>query len=225
MVSACRHRHPSEPAKLPPTLAPAYTAYLSGLLLAFIGHRRILDLLRDDGARYAELLSAAGVPVELYNAPTLMHGFVHFALVVPRRRRRDQPRSGGVGRPRCTGGMIRAVRCSTRGTSAAVGGLAGAQSRHGRRDLAAAAEQERTRGAGMSYGEAVEIALCFGWIDSLARGHDDVSRIQRFSPRKPKSGWSKSNVERVQRLVAAGRMREPGQRQIDAAKLDGRWPS
>jgi uncharacterized protein YdeI (YjbR/CyaY-like superfamily) len=77
----------------------------------------------------------------------------------------------------------------------------------------------------LSYGEAVEIALCFGWIDSLARGHDELSRIQRFSPRKPKSGWSKSNVERVQRLVAAGRMREPGQRQIDAAKLDGRWPS
>jgi uncharacterized protein YdeI (YjbR/CyaY-like superfamily) len=76
----------------------------------------------------------------------------------------------------------------------------------------------------LSYAEAVEIALCFGWIDSLARGHDDVSRIQRFSPRKPKSAWSKSNVERVQRLVAEGRMREPGQRQIDAAKADGRWP-
>jgi uncharacterized protein YdeI (YjbR/CyaY-like superfamily) len=77
----------------------------------------------------------------------------------------------------------------------------------------------------LSYAEAVEIALCFGWIDSLARGHDDVSRIQRFSPRKSKSAWSKSNVERVQRLLTAGRMREPGQRQIDAAKLDGRWPS
>jgi uncharacterized protein YdeI (YjbR/CyaY-like superfamily) len=76
----------------------------------------------------------------------------------------------------------------------------------------------------LTYAEAVEIALCFGWIDSLARGHDDVSRIQRFSPRKPKSAWSKSNVERVQRLSAAGRMREPGQRQIDAAKADGRWP-
>ena len=49
----------------------------------------------------------------------------------------------------------------------------------------------------VSYGEAVEIALCFGWIDSLARGHDEVSPIQRFSPRKPKSAWSKSNVERV----------------------------
>ena len=76
----------------------------------------------------------------------------------------------------------------------------------------------------LAYAEAVEIALCFGWIDSLARGYDDVSRIQRFSPRKPKSAWSKSNVERVQRLAATGRMRESGQRQIDAAKADGRWP-
>ena len=77
----------------------------------------------------------------------------------------------------------------------------------------------------MSYGEAVEIALCFGWIDSLARGDDDISRIQRFSPRKSRSAWSQSNVERVQRLIDAGRMREPGQRQIDAAKADGRWPT
>jgi uncharacterized protein YdeI (YjbR/CyaY-like superfamily) len=79
--------------------------------------------------------------------------------------------------------------------------------------------------AGMSYGEAVEIALCCGWIDSLARGFDDVSRIQRFSPRKPRSAWSTSNVERVQRLIDAGRMREAGQREIDAAKADGRWPT
>ncbi|MDT7755204.1 MAG: hypothetical protein QOH27_1102 [Mycobacterium sp.] len=77
----------------------------------------------------------------------------------------------------------------------------------------------------VSYGEAVEIALCFGWIDSLARGHDEVSRIQRFSPRKAKSAWSKSNVERVQRLLDAGRMRTPGLRQIDAARADGRWPT
>jgi uncharacterized protein YdeI (YjbR/CyaY-like superfamily) len=79
--------------------------------------------------------------------------------------------------------------------------------------------------AGMSYGEAVEIALCFGWIDSLARGHDDVSRIQRFSPRRPRSAWSKSNVERVQRLIDAGRMRQAGRREVDAAKADGRWPT
>jgi len=77
----------------------------------------------------------------------------------------------------------------------------------------------------VSYGEAVEIALCFGWIDSLARGHDEVSRIQRFSPRKAKSAWSKSNVERVQRLLDEGRMRTPGLRQIEVAKADGRWPT
>ena len=77
---------------------------------------------------------------------------------------------------------------------------------------------------GMSYGEAVEIALCFGWIDSIARKHDDVSRIQRFSPRKPRSPWSASNVERVQRLLDAGRMREAGLREVEAAKADGRWP-
>jgi uncharacterized protein YdeI (YjbR/CyaY-like superfamily) len=77
----------------------------------------------------------------------------------------------------------------------------------------------------LTYGDAVEAALCFGWIDSLARGHDDVSRIQRFSPRKARSGWSKSNVERVQRLLADGRMRPAGQREIDAAVADGRWPT
>ncbi len=73
----------SEPAKLPPTLAPANTADLSGLPPAFIGTAEY-DPLRDDGARYAELLSAAGVPVELYNAPTLVHGFIRLrAAVVP----------------------------------------------------------------------------------------------------------------------------------------------
>jgi acetyl esterase/lipase len=72
----------SEPAKLPPTLAPANTADLSGLPPAFIGTAEY-DPLRDDGARYAELLSAAGVPADLYSAPTLVHGFVNFALVVP----------------------------------------------------------------------------------------------------------------------------------------------
>jgi acetyl esterase len=72
----------SEPAKLPATLAPANTPDLSGLPPAFIGTAQY-DPIRDDGGRYAELLSAAGVPVELYNAPTLVHGFVSFALVVP----------------------------------------------------------------------------------------------------------------------------------------------
>ncbi len=65
---------------------------------------------------------------------------------------------------------------------------------------------------------------CFGWIDSLSRGYDDISRIQRFSPRRPGSAWSKLNVERVQRLIESGRMRDECLRHIDAAKADGRWP-
>ena len=79
----CRPRStcPSRPS-CRPTLAPANAADLSGLPPAFIGTAEY-DPLRDDGARYAELLSAAGVPVELYNAPTLVHGYVSFALVVP----------------------------------------------------------------------------------------------------------------------------------------------
>ena len=78
--------------------------------------------------------------------------------------------------------------------------------------------------SGIPYAEAVEAALCFGWIDSMARSLDDISRIQRFSPRRPRSPWSASNVERVQRLSAEGRMRPAGQREVDAAKSDGRWP-
>jgi uncharacterized protein YdeI (YjbR/CyaY-like superfamily) len=77
---------------------------------------------------------------------------------------------------------------------------------------------------GMSYGGTVEVALCFGWIDSLTCKYDAVSCIQRFSPRKPGSAWSSSNVERVQRLIDVGRMQEAGLRVVDAAKADGRWP-
>jgi acetyl esterase len=72
----------SRPTELPTTLSPANHADLSGLPPAFIGTAEY-DPIRDDGARYAELLSAAGVPVERYHAPTLVHGFVSFALVVP----------------------------------------------------------------------------------------------------------------------------------------------
>jgi acetyl esterase len=72
----------SDAAKLPPTLAPANTADLSGLPPAFIGTAEH-DPLRDDGARYAELLTAAGVPVELRNEPTLVHAYVSFAIAVP----------------------------------------------------------------------------------------------------------------------------------------------
>ncbi|MBX7432976.1 alpha/beta hydrolase [Mycobacterium sp. Y57] len=71
-----------DPASLPPTLAPANTADLSGLPAAYIGTAEH-DPIRDDGARYAELLSASGVSVELHNAPTMVHGFVNFASAAP----------------------------------------------------------------------------------------------------------------------------------------------
>jgi acetyl esterase len=72
----------SDPTALPSTLAPANASDLSGLPPAFIGTAEH-DPVRDDGARYAELLRAAGVPVELSNEPTMVHGYASFALVVP----------------------------------------------------------------------------------------------------------------------------------------------
>lgn len=73
--------------------------------------------------------------------------------------------------------------------------------------------------------EAVEVALCFGWIDAKQQGVDEDWYIQRFQRRRPKSNWSESNKKRVARLTAAGRMRPAGQAAVDAAKADGRWDS
>lgn len=75
----------------------------------------------------------------------------------------------------------------------------------------------------VSYPEAVEEALCFGWIDSLTNKRDEDSRYQRFSPRGPKSNWSKSNVDRVEKLIAAGLMTPHGQKHVDIAKGNGKW--
>src|SRR5687767_6435216 len=74
--------------------------------------------------------------------------------------------------------------------------------------------------ATLTYVEAVEVALCFGWIDGQAKRHDDVSRVQRFTPRRARSMWSKVNVERAERLTAEGRMRPAGLQAIEAAKAD-----
>ena len=71
--------------------------------------------------------------------------------------------------------------------------------------------------------EALEVALCYGWIDSTRRSFDAQSFLQRYSPRGPKSIWSQINREAIARLTAAGRMTPHGQRQVDAAKADGRW--
>ena len=70
---------------------------------------------------------------------------------------------------------------------------------------------------------AVEVALCFGWIDGKSRRLDDSWHLQRFTPRRPRSTWSKRNREKVEALIAAGRMRPAGLTEVDRAKADGRW--
>jgi uncharacterized protein YdeI (YjbR/CyaY-like superfamily) len=75
----------------------------------------------------------------------------------------------------------------------------------------------------VTYLEAVEIALCWGWIDGQKKGLDDQHFLQRFTPRRARSIWSKINVDKVATLIEAGRMQLAGQAQIDAAKADGRW--
>ncbi len=71
--------------------------------------------------------------------------------------------------------------------------------------------------------EAVDVALCWGWIDGIRKTFDDKSFLQRYTPRRPKSVWSKINVDNVARLVDEGRMTEHGLRHVEAAKADGRW--
>jgi uncharacterized protein YdeI (YjbR/CyaY-like superfamily) len=77
--------------------------------------------------------------------------------------------------------------------------------------------------ATVSYLEAIEEALCYGWIDGQVRGHDEHFYLQRFTPRRARSKWSQINREKAERLLAQGRMRPPGLAQIEAAKADGRW--
>ncbi|CAI4217622.1 unnamed protein product [Parascedosporium putredinis] len=86
--------------------------------------------------------------------------------------------------------------------------------------------QDRQKATGVptvTYPELVDLGLCYGWIDGQRRTHDDAYFVQRFTPRRKRSMWSQRNVDRVAALTAAGRMRAPGQAEIDAAKADGRW--
>ena len=73
------------------------------------------------------------------------------------------------------------------------------------------------------YPEALEVALCYGWIDSQVARLDAVHYLQRFTPRGPRSKWSKINVTKCTELISAGRMQPAGQTQIDLAMKDGRW--
>jgi uncharacterized protein YdeI (YjbR/CyaY-like superfamily) len=75
----------------------------------------------------------------------------------------------------------------------------------------------------VTHAEALDVALCWGWIDGIRKSFDERSFLQRFSPRTAKSIWSQINRDHVHRLTIAGRMTPHGQRQVDAAKADGRW--
>jgi len=82
------------------------------------------------------------------------------------------------------------------------------------------------KGAGkatVTVAQALDVVLCWGWIDGIRKRFDDESFLQRYTPRRAKSLWSQVNREHVSRLTAAGRMQLPGQRQVDAARADGRW--
>ncbi len=75
----------------------------------------------------------------------------------------------------------------------------------------------------VTYTEALDIALCYGWIDGQKKSFDEKYFLQKFTPRRPKSIWSKINVEKVERLIKSGQMQPAGLKAIEAAKADGRW--
>jgi uncharacterized protein YdeI (YjbR/CyaY-like superfamily) len=75
----------------------------------------------------------------------------------------------------------------------------------------------------VSYDDAVEVALCYGWIDGQAKGEDENHRLQKFTPRARRSNWSKRNREKALALIESGRMKPAGLMEIERAKQDGRW--
>jgi len=75
----------------------------------------------------------------------------------------------------------------------------------------------------VTYDEALEVALCYGWIDTQVRRLDETYYLQRFTPRRARSKWSKRNTELATRLIESGAMRPPGLAEVERAKADGRW--
>jgi uncharacterized protein YdeI (YjbR/CyaY-like superfamily) len=75
----------------------------------------------------------------------------------------------------------------------------------------------------VTYDEALEVALCYGWIDGQKKSSDEMSWLQKFTPRSPKSIWSKINTEKALRLIESGRMKPAGLKAVESAKQDGRW--
>jgi uncharacterized protein YdeI (YjbR/CyaY-like superfamily) len=85
------------------------------------------------------------------------------------------------------------------------------------------AKKGTTEPTGLTYDDALEVALCHGWIDGQVRRRDEATYRQRFTPRRPRSQWSKRNVGLVERLLAEGKMHAAGVAEIERAKADGRW--
>lgn len=85
------------------------------------------------------------------------------------------------------------------------------------------AKKGTTEPTSLTYAQAVDEALCFGWIDGQSKSRDEFVYIERFTPRRSRSPWSKRNVELVARLIAEGRMTDAGLAEIERAKADGRW--
>ena len=75
----------------------------------------------------------------------------------------------------------------------------------------------------VTYAEALDVALCYGWIDGQKGSFDDDYFLQKFTPRRPKSIWSKINTEKAEKLIASGEMKPSGLKAVEAAKQDGRW--
>ena len=75
----------------------------------------------------------------------------------------------------------------------------------------------------ITYAEALDEALCFGWIDGQKKPYDEESWLQKFTPRRPRSVWSKVNTEHIDRLIKEKKMTSAGMKQVEAAKADGRW--
>jgi uncharacterized protein YdeI (YjbR/CyaY-like superfamily) len=83
--------------------------------------------------------------------------------------------------------------------------------------------KKAARAASVTYPEALEAAICFGWIDGQKASGEDTFWLQRFTPRRPRSNWSKINCAKALELLVAGRLRPAGLREVEAAKRTGRW--
>jgi len=83
--------------------------------------------------------------------------------------------------------------------------------------------RKSSRHTTVTHAEALDVALCFGWIDAVRHKHDDDFFLQRFTSRRPRSKWSQINRAKVEALTAAGRMRPAGLHEVERAEADGRW--